>query len=225
MWKLKKEKMHKQSNALFIICLICFTINACSPEKSTPLLPKETVHPSTTATKLKDSAQVFLSDGCVVLRRGNDIISEMFSKLNQTDCSFSHCGIAFQENGKWYVYHSIGGEDNPDQKMKRERYEYFILPSQNKGFGICKLNLKDAHIEKLHLILDSLYRKQIPFDMKFDLQSDDRLYCAEMVYKSIQNATQNDSFFQITDHKGFKFVSTDNIFVNKQAQLLCRINY
>ena len=61
--------------------------------------------------------------------------------------------------------------------------------------------------------------------MKFDLQSDDRLYCAEMVYKSIQQATQNDTFFQITDHKGFKFVSTDNIFVNKQAQLLCRINY
>ncbi|MBK9483602.1 MAG: hypothetical protein IPO02_16835 [Bacteroidetes bacterium] len=218
--------MPKQNKAWFIIIyFIWFAIISCSNETSTQLLPKDSVQTTANATKLKDSAKVFLTDGCIVLRRGNDIISEMFSKLNQTDCSYSHCGIAFQENGKWFVYHSIGGEDNPDQKMKKERYENFILPAQNKGFGICQLTLKNAQIDKLHVILDSLYQKKIPFDMKFDLQSDDRLYCAEMVYKSIQQATQNDTFFQITDHKGFKFVSTDNIFVNKQAQLLCRINY
>jgi hypothetical protein len=87
------------------------------------------------------------------------------------------------------------------------------------------LQLKKHEIGKLHHIVDSLFQKEIPFDMQFDLQSNDRLYCAEMVYKAIQQAVENDSLFTVTMHKGFSFVSTDNLFVNKQAQILCRINY
>ncbi|MBK7690628.1 MAG: hypothetical protein IPJ31_05760 [Bacteroidetes bacterium] len=172
-----------------------------------------------------DSSIRFLSDGCLVLRKGNDVISDIFSKLNRSDPSFSHCGIAFFEQQQWVVYHSIGGEDNPNQKLRRDSFEKFVIPSDNTGFGICNLQLKKPEIEKLHTIVDSLFQKEIPFDMQFDLKSDDRLYCAEMVYKAIQQAVANDSLFTLTVHKGFSFVSTDNLFVNKQAQILCRINY
>ncbi len=174
---------------------------------------------------LIDSSIRFLSDGCLVLRKGNDVISDIFSKLNRSDPSFSHCGIAFFEQQQWVVYHSIGGEDNPNQKLRRDSFEKFVIPSDNTGFGICNLQLKKPEIEKLHTIVDSLFQKEIPFDMQFDLKSDDRLYCAEMVYKAIQQAVANDSLFTLTVHKGFSFVSTDNLFVNKQAQILCRINY
>jgi hypothetical protein len=174
---------------------------------------------------LIDSSTRFLSDGCLVLRKGNDVISDIFSQLNRNDPSFSHCGIAFFERQQWMVYHSIGGEDNPNQKLRRDSFEKFVIPSDNTGFGICYLQLKKHEIGKLHHIVDSLFQKEIPFDMQFDLQSNDRLYCAEMVYKAIQQAVENDSLFTVTMHKGFSFVSTDNLFVNKQAQILCRINY
>ena len=174
---------------------------------------------------LIDSSTLFLADGMLVLRKGNDVISDIFSKLNRTDQSFSHCGIAFFENNHWMVYHSIGGEDNPNQKLRRDSFKKFVIPSDNTGFGICNLQLKKQEVNKLHSILDSLYHKEIPFDMQFDLNSNDRLYCAEMVYKAIQQAVDNDSLFTVTNHNGFSFVSTDNLFVNKQAQILCRINY
>jgi hypothetical protein len=61
--------------------------------------------------------------------------------------------------------------------------------------------------------------------MKFDLNSDDRLYCAEMVYKAFSRTFETDTFFETTNHKGFKYVSTDNIFINKDAQLLCHMVY
>lgn len=172
-----------------------------------------------------DSGKALLHDGVIVLRKGNDITSEIFSLLNQTDKSFSHCGISFYEKGRWIVYHSIGGEYNPDEKMKRESFEKFVQPSDNTGFGICDLRLNAKQTLRLHTLIDSLYRRQVPFDMDFDLKTDDRLYCAEMVYKTIQSAVANDSFFTTTLHNGFRFVSTDNIFVNKQAQILCRVNY
>jgi hypothetical protein len=175
--------------------------------------------------KLVDSCQQFLQNGTIVLRTGNDAISTMFAQLNNTDKTFSHCGIAFEENNIWYVFHSIGGEDNPDEKLRKETFESFVGESHNLGFGICKYNMTEVKQKKLNTIVTDWYQKKMPFDMEFDLKSNDRLYCAEMVFKAFNKTFETDSFFQITNHKGFKYVSTDNIFVNKDAQLLCHLVY
>lgn len=215
------------SRIVMSLALAILILNSCGTSQQTPVLhEKETAEISSkNEIRQVDSSKAFLKNGSVILRRGNDVISEIFSQLNKTDKSFSHCGIAFNENNVWYVYHSIGGEDNPDEKMRKDTYENFVISSQNNGFGICDLSLKDDQVSALHSIVDSLYSKKVPFDMKFDLESDDRLYCAEMVYKAICKATRNDTFFTVTLHNGFKFISTDNIFVNKQAQMLCHVTY
>lgn len=175
--------------------------------------------------RLADSTQQFLQNGCVVLRRGNDVISSMFAQFNRSDKTFSHCGIAFREKGQWYVYHSIGGEDNPDEKLRRDTYERFISPEKNFAFGICSFGLDTLQQQSLRQVVQDFYSRHIPFDMEFDLNSDDRLYCAEMVYKSFHRALATDSFFKPTPHGRFIFVSTDNLFVNNHAQMLCRVTY
>jgi hypothetical protein len=223
----KKGRKRMENSWWRYAVFLWLLLSACHANEDQRLIGKpvtEEAFPA--AAKLKiDSCKPLLQNGCIVLRRGNDIISEMFSLLNKSDKTYSHCGIAFNENNTWYVYHSIGGEDNPDEKLRKDTYENFVIPLHNKGFGICCLSSDQQVITNLHEIVDSLYRKKVPFDMKFDLESNDRLYCAEMVYKSFQKAGAGDSLFGVTLHNGFRFVSTDNIFVNKQAQMLCRVNY
>lgn len=172
-----------------------------------------------------DSCKHLLSNACIVLRRGNDVISEMFSQLNMTDKSYSHCGIALKENDKWFVYHSIGGEDNPDAILRKDSFEQFIRADHNMGFGICQFPLSKEQATDIQQKVHEFYEAKIPFDMKFDLTSNDRLYCAEMVYKAYKDGLKQDSFFNLTNHKGFVYVSTDNIFINKQAKMLCRVTY
>jgi len=172
-----------------------------------------------------DSGKHQLQNGDIVLRTGNDVISGMFAQLNQHDRTFSHCGIAFNEHDQWMVYHSIGGEDNPDAKLRREPFEKFVGKDHNLGFGICRYPLTNAQCQKLEQTVADFYAKQIPFDMKFNLQSDDRLYCAEMVYKAFNRALDTSGFFQTTVHQGFEYVSTDNLFVNNKARILCHIVY
>lgn len=209
-----------------ILFIGLFCLLACNQAETKKVSPKHPDAPISEKTRLQiDSGKALLQNGFIVLRKGNDITSEIFSLLNQTDKSFSHCGICFQENGQWIVYHSIGGEYNPDEKMKKESFEKFVQPADNTGFGVCNLKLSASQTTILHHIVDSLYQQKVRFDMDFDLKSNDRLYCAEMVYKAVQSAVSNDTFFTTTLHNGFQFVSTDNIFVNKQAQMLCRINY
>jgi hypothetical protein len=177
------------------------------------------------ATALGDSSQQFLQNGCIILRRGNDAISGMFAQLNTHNQTFSHCGIVFKEDNHWMVFHSIGGEDNPDAKLRRETFEQFISLDHNQAFGICRYPVPDTTIQSLQQIVHEFYKQQIPFDMSFDLKTNQRFYCAEMVYKAFQQAMQQDHFFETTKLGGFEYVSTDNLFVHPQAQLSCHVEY
>ena len=61
-----------------------------------------------------DSAISLLQSGDLVMRRGIDVTSFMLSQMNLKDKTYSHCGIVEIEYGYPFVYHSIGGEDNPN---------------------------------------------------------------------------------------------------------------
>lgn len=219
------------TNKFFLLFLIIFSgLFSCLDDKkntSAEITHKVTID-SNLANRAKqriDSTKQFLKNGCVVLRRGNDVISKLFTEFNKQDKSYSHCGVAVVDSGVWYVYHSIGGEDNPDAKLRKDTYENFVSIRDNFGFGICDFHFNETETSSLLQVVDSFFKKQIPFDMQFDLNSNDRLYCAEMVYKSIQIASKNDTFFNISNHNGFKYVSTDNIFVNPHAHIICQVKY
>ncbi len=172
-----------------------------------------------------NQAKSILQNGDIVLRTGNDVISSLFAQLNKSDKTYSHCGIALNENNTWYVYHSIGGEDNPDEKLRKDLFEKFVSYEHNIGFGICRYPISKNDQKNIETTLIDFHAKEVPFDMKFDLQSDNRLYCAEMIYKVFNKALDTSHFFQTTIHKGFEYVSTDNLFVNNKAEILCHIVY
>ena len=62
-----------------------------------------------------DSVKKMISTGDLIVRTGNDFTSESLRSLNQRNQTYSHCGIASVENDSLFVYHSLGGEWNPDQ--------------------------------------------------------------------------------------------------------------
>ncbi len=62
----------------------------------------------------------------MVLRTGNDFTSESLRQLSFTDKTYSHCGIASIENDSIFIYHALGGEWNPDEKLRRDPIELFL---------------------------------------------------------------------------------------------------
>lgn len=158
-----------------------------------------------------------LHDGDLVLRTGNDFISQTLRQFSTRDKTYSHCGIVRIENGKVYVYHAIGGEDNPDARLRRDNFEQFCNPRYNLGFGIFRYQLKrDAHL-RLDSLVDQYYRERIRFDMKFDLGTDSSFYCAEFVYKAVERATGNNRFFSLSNIGNFKYVAIDDLFLTPHA--------
>jgi Permuted papain-like amidase enzyme, YaeF/YiiX, C92 family len=165
-----------------------------------------------------DSAQKIIITGDLIVRTGNDFTSESLRSLNQRDKTYSHCGIASIENDSLFVYHALGGEFNPDQKIRKDKFEVFAEPYSNRGIGIYRYLLSQSEINKLMLTVKKLHEMGIMFDMKFDLQSNNRMYCAEFAYKAYLIGTKGKLQFNTSHIDKFAFIGVDDLFL----QPLCK---
>lgn len=97
-----------------------------------------------------------------------------------THSKYSHCGIIFNENGKWMVYEAV----QPVSKISLEDFNA-------RGMGtIMRLKnsstvLNSQSIQKLKNVFKQYENKN--YDMAFNW-SDKELYCSELVYKLYFNA-------------------------------------
>ena len=174
---------------------------------------------------LVDSAVSFLKSGYVVVRTGIGADSYMLTQMNLKDKTYSHCGIVLIENGYPFVYHSIGGETNPDQRLRRDSASFFFSPKHNLGIGIVSYNYTDECLGKLRTVVHEYYRKRPRFDMKFDLKTDDKLYCAEFIYKSMNKAMGDSQYIKTSHALGYTFVGIDDLYINPHASMIWQIKF
>lgn len=175
-------------------------------------------------THITDSAVSLLRSGCVVLRMGLGADSRILAQLNRKDKRYSHCGIVMVEHGYPFVYHSIGGEDNPDERMRRDSAKLFFSPRHNTAIAIVKYDLDPVQTNKLKNVVASYYNARPKFDMQFDLNTDDKLYCAELVYKAI-NKVANSAYIPVTRMLGRTCVGVDDLFLNSHARFIFQTKF
>jgi Permuted papain-like amidase enzyme, YaeF/YiiX, C92 family len=172
-----------------------------------------------------DSAQQIITTGDLIVRTGNDFTSESLRSLNQRDKTYSHCGIASIENDSLFVYHALGGEFNPDQKIRKDKFEIFAEPYTNRGIGIYRYQLLQSEVNNLMLTVKKLHEMGIMFDMKFNLQSNDRMYCAEFVYKAYVMGTKGKLQFNTSHIDKFAFIGVDDLFLHPLCKEQKKILY
>lgn len=175
--------------------------------------------------QLIDSLKQLAKSGDIIFRNGTDEVSKAARSMNRTDTSFSHCGFIFKENDSFFVYHAIGGIYNPDQKLKRELLDSFCNPTENDKVGIYRYHLSVDQMFKLDTIVKGYYHAGLKFDLFFNYLSDDKMYCSEFVFKSLNQSTKGllTKYMQ-TDNPTF-WITTDDIFLNKNCLLIKRQDF
>ena len=163
-----------------------------------------------------------LKDGDLVLRSGTDFVSLTLRQFSLRDKTYSHCGIVRREKDSLYVYHAIGGEDNPKATLRRDTFSAFCDPDHNSGFAIYRYRLDRSALHRLDSIVALQYRRKLPFDLQFDLRTDDRQYCAEFVYKSVNAAVGDACYLPETRLGGLNYVAIDNLYLYPHAREIYR---
>jgi hypothetical protein len=179
---------------VFASLLIIFVVISCTNSGGNPNAKKPVPLPDSVLTErwkviriLKDS----IHEGDLVVRCGNDFTSESLRDFSQQEKLYSHSGIALIHNGELLIYSNMAGDINPDEIMRRDNVDSFLTPANNIVAGVYRYDLSKEEIERLRSIVEAHYINKLQFDMNFDLSSDNKMYCAEMIAKSIQQATAN----------------------------------
>lgn len=197
-------------------CLLLF-LTACSApvKKTSPVFTAEYLSRS---YKQIDQSKHLIQSGDIIFRNGNDEVSEVARLMNRKDSSWSHCGILFIENDTVVVYHALGGKYNPDMKLMREPLALFCNPGENSAYGVYRYTLDTGQLMKLQQKVYQHYREGLKFDMYFNFDTDEVMYCSEFVFKSLNTSLGGKlSPYLRIDTIPFG-VTTDDLFLNPECK-------
>jgi hypothetical protein len=173
-----------------------------------------------------DSCQALIKSGDLIVRLGNDDISQLFANLNTRNKNYSHCGVAIVTDSSINVYHIIGGVYNQEGLLRVERLVDFINPKNNARWGIVRFVLDSVERNLFCGKICEYYKRGIAFDNKFDLMSDNKMYCSELVYKSLVFASKDSSIVRPTiAYNGKPYIAIDDLLGNKWSQTICEVVY
>ena len=175
--------------------------------------------------QLKQLKPVF-ETGDLITRTGNDFTSESLRNFNDSDNRYSHIGMISIENDSILVYHALGGEFNPDQRIMRDPLSHFAEPYGNRGIGLFRLTHRNHHLsQKMVQEARNCYLQKIPFDLDFDLKTNDKLYCAEMISKCIELASDHQIHFTTNRIGTFEYIAVDQIFRHPAFHEILALRY
>jgi hypothetical protein len=151
-----------------------------------------------------------IQSGDIIFRDGRGAISSIFRNMSLTNQSYSHAGIIHIENNIPFVFHIIGGEGRKSI-IRKELLSEFCSNREALSYAIYRTDLENWKIDSF---AGELYRQKIMFDTKFDLLTDDKMYCTEFVYKVLVKASGKDNFLPLTTVNNITYCACDNLFLS-----------
>ena len=128
-----------------------------------------------------------LQNGDLVFRKGRSVESQMVLFSDQ-ESDYSHVGIVYMIEGEAYVIHTVPDElESSIDYIKMEKIEEFF--NSEKASKGSVLRTKTEYISFALLAAQKakcFYDRKIIFDDAFDLKTEDKLYCTELVWKAYQ---------------------------------------
>lgn len=168
---------------------------------------------------------LILQTGDLIFRHGRGAISNALKQFSRRETKYSHAGIISIESDQVFVYHAIGGEENRSNKLRKDPIELFCSPKQAHEFGIYRLDLDTQLFCKMDSLAKSCYQQGLEFDPKFNMNTDDKMYCSEFVYKVIAKTTGIENYLPLSMCSGVSYVACDDLYYNAHCLLIYSYHY
>ncbi|MCF8298375.1 MAG: hypothetical protein K9J13_12585 [Saprospiraceae bacterium] len=128
-----------------------------------------------------------LENGDLVFRKGRSI--ESFAVyLADKEKEFSHVGMVYVSNDKFLVIHAVPTDNHKQESVKMESLKTFLSPKNASAFAIVRPKIKSYKKQIVAQEAYKFYQNKICFDNDYDLETNDKLYCTELIIKAFKNA-------------------------------------
>jgi hypothetical protein len=174
-------------HTLVFMLLLVVVLGSCTEEQQHKAPTKALTEIERVQAQV-DSLEEAAQEGDLIVRLGDDMLSYSIRFLSQKDPSYSHTGIVVVKNGKKLVCHIYPDEIGADT-IRYDPIDSFANPAKNFLCGLYRHTLSE--VEKSAFLKDLMeyQKKKVHFDRLYDLKSDDKVYCSEMIAKSLSRST------------------------------------
>lgn len=166
-----------------------------------------------------------LQTGDLVFRCGKGFISGLLKNTSRRCRVYSHVGVVVIEDGRPMVYHML--DDLNDKKafsgLKKESFSTFASPTLNKRIGVYRYPLTHRFKSGLIHEMKTLAQRAPRFDDAFDLNSDDRLYCTEMIWKYV--LSKGGVAVAASQTPQGSFIGLDDLHLAPEAKMVFHLKY
>lgn len=133
--------------------------------------------------------QIKLINGDLVFRRGVSFESQIVL-LADRQSEYSHVGMIYNIGDKPFVIHSVPLETGTENEfIKLESLEKFLSTQKAERFALYRYDNEFNNVsQKASTFAYDCYLQNYSFDDDYDLKSDSKLYCTELIWKAYKYA-------------------------------------
>lgn len=166
------------------------------------------------SSSIKENAQnfTFLEEGDLICRLGKGYFSNYFRLFASGEKKYSHIGIISIEDNFPYVYHAEASELTGVGGVKKDSITEFIKDIDTYSFF--KLNLSLEEKKKITTIAKQYFLNKTKFDLEFNNEKDDEVYCTEFVANCINKGCARVLVLPNLVLKNKSFYGLDDIYKN-----------
>ncbi len=128
-----------------------------------------------------------LKNGDLIFRKGRSLESFAVCLVDE-EKDFSHVGLVVLRAGKPFVIHAVPSESDGEDFIKLERVEAFLSTEKASAFAVYRPEFKTEIRNQVSEIALQFYQSKYTFDYAYDLKSESKLYCTELIFKAFREA-------------------------------------
>ena len=133
--------------------------------------------------------QLELQNGDLIFRKGRSIESRIVL-LSDGDSEYSHVGLVYKHNRKTFVIHASPIEEgDKDDFIRMESIEDFVSEEKAVKFALYRVAGSLINFPEIACSYAfDCFLKKYRFDNRYDLKSNSKLYCTELIWKAYKYA-------------------------------------
>jgi hypothetical protein len=93
-----------------------------------------------------------------------------------TESPFSHCGMVYEKDGKWYVLESLG-------TVHWTSLSSWMIRGRNSGIAVYRPKFELDQLK--NVLVAALKFEGTKYDAKYEME-DEKIYCSELAYKAFK---------------------------------------
>lgn len=170
------------------IIVMAISCNENSPVKHVDVIAKPLT--KDTIQQHLDTLKKICQAGDLVVRLGDDLISDRIRYLSATDHAYSHAGIIVMHNQAKMICNIYPDDVVPGADTVRyDPIDSFLNRRTNLTCALFRYDLSEIEKQNFQEELNTYHESKIHFDKKYDLRTDHKMYCSEMIYKALKKIT------------------------------------